>query len=153
MSITGTQLAKAARDAYNQFKGQKIPNRGGGSTPEGFDTGGFIMYCFRQCGHPLKIKGTNDLFRRPHTWKDTLENTRKSKMAVDGAIAFIVKHDGGERKHSYTDGDNADCAGIVSNGQIIYYSATNEAICETRINSSTRGNWWSHFVHLKDVSY
>ena len=101
MAVTGAQLGRAARTAYNQLKDKRIPNKAGGSTPNGFDTGGFIMYCFAQCGNPIKIKGTNDLFRRPHMWKDTLENTRKNKMAVDGAIAFIVEHDGGERKHGY----------------------------------------------------
>lgn len=75
-------------------------------------------------------------------------------MTLDGAIAFIVKDDGGEVPQGYTDGrGNADCAGIVANNMIIYYSSTNEAILETRINSTTRKDWWSHFVLLRNVEF
>lgn len=137
MAITGKQLAQAARNAYQENKGRSIPKRLGGSSLAGMDTGGFIKYCFEQCGETFNLKGTNDLFRRNHIWRDTLENSRKNNRTPDGAIAFIVKQDGGEREKGYRDGlGNAITAGIVSNKQIIYYSGDKMAIVEVRINST-----------------
>lgn len=112
------------------------------------------MYCFAQCGSSLRIKGTNDLFRQPHIWRDTLEASRKASKIVDGALAFIVKNDGGEKDKGYRDGiGNSICVGIVSNNMIIYYSADQQSIVETRINSTTRKDWWSHFMHISSIAY
>lgn len=152
--ISGKELGNAARKTFREFEGKRIRKVGGGDTPNGFDCGGFVEYCFRQCGEPLQIKGTNDLFRREHHWRGTLETARKEKRIHDGSLAFIVEKDGGERKRGYHDGlGNAVCVGIVSDNQIIYYSGDNEEIRAVRINSTTRKNWWSHFMNIRIVDY
>lgn len=154
MFVTGLQLARTAREAYEQYRNVSIPARSGGSSPSGLDPGGFVKYCFAQCNVPIHIKGTNDLFRQPFTWRDTLEASRKAGMIVDGALAFIVLQDGGEKKRGYRDGlGNSICTGIVSNNMVLYYSGDRQAIIETRINSTTRKDWWSHFMHIGCVSY
>lgn len=152
--VTGKALADVARTAYEQNKGKRIRKRSGGSTLEGLDCGGFVKYCFRQCGQSFDLKGTNDLFRRSHEWRGTLEDTRRNGKIKEGSLAFIVKQDGGERKRNYHDGlGNSVCVGIVSQGKIIYYSGDNEAILETRINSTTHKDWWSHFMNISIVDY
>lgn len=152
--MTGKELSKAARDAFIQYGNQTIPKVKGKSGIEGMDCGGFLIYCYRQCGETLKMKGTNDMFRRPSKWSGTIETARREHQIKDGSLAFIVKNDGGEKTVGYYDGKgNSVCVGIVSENAIIYYSGDNKKICKVRLPSRIHKDWWSHIVNVCGVEY
>lgn len=156
MAVNYKRFGEVAHSIFHQYNNVTIPFASGGSNPEsGLDCGGFIVYCFARCGESLKIKGTNDLFRRPDRYHDSIENAFKENWIVDGSLAFIVENDGGEREHGYDDNlGNAIAAGIVYNNMIIYYSKKNQAILEAEVKNRALKNWWSHIKHIDNlVSY
>ena len=72
-------------------------------------------------GSAYNWKGSNSMWRSALSWRGTIaEAVEKFGQIPDGAWAFMLKYDGGEKDRGYTDGDgNASHVGIYVGGGLV----------------------------------
>lgn len=72
-------------------------------------------------GSAYNWKGSNSMWRSALSWRGTIaEAVEKFGQIPDGAWAFMLKYDGGEKDRGYTDGEgNASHVGIYVGGGLV----------------------------------
>lgn len=72
-------------------------------------------------GSAYNWKGSNSMWRSALSWKGTIaEAVEKFGQIPDGAWAFMLKYDGGEKDRGYNDGEgNATHVGIYVGGGLV----------------------------------
>lgn len=72
-------------------------------------------------GGAYNWKGSNSMWRSALTWRGTVaEAIDKFGAIPDGAWAFMLKYDGGEKERGYNDGEgNASHVGIYVGGGVV----------------------------------
>lgn len=110
------------------------------------DCQAFVEKVLADCGEKHDWRGSN------HMWRDALSE----KHPIDswgnvptGALLFVVKNDGGEKKRGYNDKEGNAChVGIFLGAPDIIHSTTG-GVQMDNINSKR----WTHWGKCKYISY
>ena len=114
--VSAVQFAEVAeRPSYNKIKYEQL------------DCQGFVekvLYdagCRKPDGAAYNWKGSNSMWRSALSWRGTIaESIEKFGSIPEGAWAFVLKYDGGEKDRGYNDGEgNATHVGIYVGGGLV----------------------------------
>lgn len=105
-------------------------------------------------GKPYNWRGSNAMWRQAVSWKGTIQEAYEKFGDIPlGALAFVVKDDGGEKERGYHDGlKNATHVGIYVGFGQVRHSTRTRAQDGVGYNLLQNGNW-NNIGLLKCLDY